>query len=134
MQFLIRVGDQVAVLLEVVSDGDHVAVAFDHQRLVTLFLKAHMEGVLVWKSSNRLWISTDVRWFLERAWSFWFLHESREDSRPPLLILFIPTADAVFVGVISQLSSPRRGVSYCSTSGPHRVRRPPPGTHAPDAG
>ena len=47
MQFNIRVGDQVAVLLEVMRDADHLTVAFDYQRLVAGLLKAHMEGVLV---------------------------------------------------------------------------------------
>lgn len=46
MQFHIRVGDQVAVLLEVVRDADHLAVTLDHQRLVACFLKTNMEGVL----------------------------------------------------------------------------------------
>ena len=65
MQFHIRVGDQVAVLLEVVRDTDHVAVPFDHQRLVAGHLKAHMEGVLVLEIIQAgCGISTDVRWLV----------------------------------------------------------------------
>ena len=47
MQLHIRVGDQVAILFEVMRDGDHLAVAFDHQRLIAGLLKTHVEGVLV---------------------------------------------------------------------------------------
>jgi len=46
VQFHIRVGDQVTVLFKVVRDAEHVAVAFDHQWLITCFLKAYVEGVL----------------------------------------------------------------------------------------
>ncbi len=46
MKLHIRVGDQVAVLLEVVRDADHLTVAFDYQRLIAGLLKTNMEGVL----------------------------------------------------------------------------------------
>ena len=46
VQLDIRIGDQITVLFEVMRYGDHLAVAFDHQWLVTGLLEAHMEGVL----------------------------------------------------------------------------------------
>ncbi len=107
MKLHFGVGDQVAVLLEVVSHTDQLIMPLDHETVKVGHIEAHMEVTL------RLELLQQIMGFqkvLDRGLKrgrHRILHYS---SQPLIRSSKAPS---------SQPSSPRRAAfSYCSTSGP----------------